>query len=192
MAPGLQLEDFADDGAIAPGRNAPSRPAPTYEDGYADGLAAAEATFAADQAAFETGLREAIQRIDDDHTALAAVMMAALRPLHTAMLTTLLPTMLAPALIAHLRDLIETALATDLETPITIRVSDTHCQAVAAALSDSASRVAVVADPALGPHEAMLTGAGWETALDLDAALAAIAATLADAETLFLQSEKVS
>ena len=187
----LLLEDFVD----ASDQGLTDQPWPqqtrTYDEGYADGLAAAEATFAADQSALTTDLLTCLAALQADRAAMAAQVLEAVRPLHVALLTSLLPGMLAPALVAHLRDLVDTATAKDLSAPLTLRVSEAQQDTILAALSGFATTtVSVVADPTLGPHAALLTTPHGETALDLDAAFAAIATYLGDAETHFLTASK--
>jgi hypothetical protein len=193
MTTALYLERFDDTAQTEAAPLGRQTPPAGYEDGYADGLAAAEATFASDQLALKAELVQSIETAAFGYHEAQGTMIAAVKPLLEEMLHTLLPSVLAPALCAHLRDILEAALRADLTVPMRLAIPPNQFDAVQAALADvNAPQLELHADPDLGAHAAWANIGGQETSLDLDAALTAIGDHIATLHTLIDQSQEVS
>lgn len=149
----------------------------TYADGLAAGLVEAAEKFAADQVALRQELVQSVCDAAFSYHEAQAHMAASVAPLLEAMVSAILPAMLAPALHAHVMDMVQSALKTDLQRPVTLKVPAGQRAAVEAALADAQlPHIDIVTDPTLGGHAAWLIGPEQETALDLDETLAAIKA----------------
>ena len=167
----LHLESFDAD-AVAEG---PSQmPVQNYADGYAAGMQKAQA----DNAAMQHNLRqELVQSINDAafgyHEA-QAHLIESVTPLLNAMISVVLPELLAPALHAHIRDIVGRALRAELDAPVLLKVHPEQVEAVNISLAGIATpHLTVVGDPDMATFSAWVTGTERETALDLEATLAA-------------------
>lgn len=187
----LEIFDGATDGDLS---HAGKTAAPaTYEEGYTDGLAAAEAAFQAQQSTLQNDLVQSIETAAFGYHEAQGAMIAAVQPLLESMLSTLLPAVLAPALHAHLRDMIDVALKEDLTVPIRLAVPPDQLEAVQVALGHTdVPQLKLTSDPDLQTHAAWICLDGTETALDLDGALAAIGAHIASLQTILEQPREVS
>lgn len=177
----LHLESFDDRSRGATQQaTQPDEPPVGYEQGYAAGLAAAEVQFASEQAQLTQGLLASVSDGVLSYQETQAQLVAAVGPLLETMIETLLPAALAPALHAHLRDLVHQALLADAAAPITLKVSPDQCAAVEAAVAElDAAVLQIVPDPTLSDAAAWVVTPRGETALDLNAALEATAAHIA-------------
>ena len=189
----LHLEAFDMSPAHAPATPKAEAVVATYEDGYAAGLAAAEEGFAQDQLTLKEALVATLQEASIGYEAARTELLGAVQPLHEALVSALLPELLAPGLILHLRDLIAEACARDLPETVTIRVPAGQADILRAATADSTAQdIAFVEDPSLGTSAVRVSGPEHDTTLDLDAALAAIAAEMAALTTLTDPSTQAS
>lgn len=168
----LCLESFDPDDSFDA---ATATPPQTFADGYAAGLAEAAEKFTSEQATLKQDLVQSISDAAFGYHEAQAHLITSIAPLFDAMVTAILPATLAPALHAHILDMVQSALKSDLQTPVILKVPADQCEAIAAIMGDAnAPHVRIEADLALGNHAAWIIGAKEETALDLDGTLAAI------------------
>lgn len=172
----LHLESFdtCDTGVAL--RSKPHQKARTYEDGFAEGQSQAAAAFAAENESLREAVADSIESAGREYETIQAQVLRAVMPLLDSMLSALLPAMLEPALHAHLRDMVETALSDDLAKPLRLTVPVNQLEAIRGSLAQiHQGRIEIIADPALTDHAAWVSAQDQETALDLDGALALIA-----------------
>jgi len=184
----LSLETF-EDPAMAQAPRLPEVALPTYDEGYAAGLAAAQAQLRREQAVLQDALVRNISECIAQSESAQLTLFRAIGPLFEAVQSQLLPALLAPALSAHIRELVEDALKADLQAPLRLTISPAHCDAVSRVLQAVTPNLDIVADPEMGPHAALLCTPTQETSLDLDGALAAIAAHMSALEEVTLTDE---
>jgi len=161
----LQLENFDQNDFLEIGHvpTVPAKP-DAYNEGYADGLAAAEAQFAADQSRLTDDLIASVSANVLSQQALQQEVTVAVQPLLDAMINTLLPAALAPALHAHLADIVQTALLEDGRMPITLRVAPAQCAKVQEVLSGmDTANLQIVPDPSLSDASAWVITQTEET-----------------------------
>lgn len=170
----LQLESF-DFGTAEQLKAAALEPPEGYQAGYVAGLAAAEAKMMADQ----TNLKESL--VASVTTGLLTQQQAetdvvkAITPLIDAMLATILPALLDPALHTRLRDIVQEALAVDAHAILTLQVAPSAKEAMTLALADvGQGHVLIEANPDLSEGAAWVLSPRGETSIDFDAALAEI------------------
>lgn len=175
MSSVLQLECFDSPGRVSVKALAATEPE-GYQDGYIAGVTATEATMAAAQDHLREDLVAAIQAASATFADAQEQLLATMTPLLDAMLTTVLPAALEPALWARLRALVTQALVEDSQAQLTLRVSPDHTSTVQAALSDfSDAPVTIEAAPELDGAAAWVVTPKGETALDMQAVLGVIA-----------------
>lgn len=176
MGSALYLE-FFDDGAVSPKETDQSSLSDTsFEDGYTAGLAAAEESFAADQATLKAQMIDVLRDAQMGYEHALADLLETLRPLHDALIAAILPELLAPALYLRLRELLGEACKADMAAPLTVFAPPGQAAVLQHMIAESdLSNVTVAIDNQLGPNSARVASTHGETSLDLDAALAAIA-----------------
>lgn len=193
MASTLLLETFSDGKNDA---NAPQHAAQltvTYEDGFAAGLAAAEDSFSSQQDVLRRELVTAVREAICDVDAIRAEVLAAVRPLHDAILSVLLPEVIAPALHSQLRTLVAEAASEDLASPLTVLVPPGQADALEIAVADiQAAGITFQEDHTLPTNAVRVATPKRETALDLDAAMSAIGKEMTALQELTLTPHEVN
>lgn len=183
---GFWLESF--DEVAPPAAPEPSGPSEDWLEGHAAGLTEGHAAGRAEaEAEGALLLRGLVQTIDDmtfSYVEARAQVLLALRPLFGLVAERLLPAVAGEALAAWLAEAVVEAARADVPAPLVIAVHPSRAADLAACLPSLAagaggrSGVQVVADPSLEFNAARLAQPGAETALDLDACVAALAEAL--------------
>jgi flagellar biosynthesis/type III secretory pathway protein FliH len=175
MALRLESFDLADE-APRPGPSADWLAG--HAEGLAQGIAEGVAQAEAEGAHLSRELAAALQDAAFSFAEARAQVLASLGPLVETIAARLLPALAAEAVGPWLRAEVERAARADAAQPVALQVHPSRLEAVRACLPPGAAQ-RLVADPALGPHEARLAFPARESALDLDACLAAIREALA-------------
>ena len=156
----------------------PSAEDQAYESGYADGHAAAEQGFAADQARLSDLMVQNLKDLEFSFTEVRADMIRALGPLFAAICDKILPSIAGDLFAFHLAEVLHNAAQSAAPDSLVIAVHPDQLAAVATAARASGVSVTVQADPQLAQH-ALRHGAQEGTSVyDGDALLAAVAAVL--------------
>ena len=164
-----------------------------YHEGYAAGVAAAEATMLVANDQLQSDLVQIAKSALSTHETSQQQVVAAVAPLLDTLISTLLPKALLPVLHARLRDLVLRALEDDAAMPLILKVPPGQVDAVTKALADLAhAPLTILADPTLSNAAAWAIAPNGETALDLDGALAEIAGQIAAIQTLSTQTAEAS
>jgi len=193
MAMSLHLEPFDDERAGVSDPSSVAQPDVSFEDGYAAGIAAAEENFAADQSVLTAALIDALRDIDTSYDRARADLITALGPLHQALVSVLLPELLAPTLVLRLQELLAEASRKICASPLTVLVPTGRAEILQHAVADSGlTDVTFAEETSLSPNSVRVMLAHGETALDLDAALAAIAEQMEVFSILTENSGKVT
>jgi flagellar biosynthesis/type III secretory pathway protein FliH len=178
---GLSLEDFDDAAPVAA-----SGPSAEWLDGHAAGLREGRAAGrAATEAEGGLLLRELGQTIGDmtfGYAEARGQVLLALGPLFQLVIERLLPAVAGEALAPWLAEAVAEAARADVPAALVVAVHPSRAEALAACLPPAAAGgragALVVPDASLGPNAARLAGPGAETALDLDACVAALSEAL--------------
>lgn len=193
MPMALHLEPFDDEHAGIAHPSSAAQPDASFEDGYAAGLAAAEENFAADQSVLRAALIDALRDIDTSYDRARADLISALGPLHEALISVLLPELLAPTLVLRLQELLAEASRKTCSAPLTVLVPTGQAEILQHAIADSGlTDVTFAEETSLSPYTVRVVLTQGEVALDLDAALAAIAEQMEVFSSLTEDSGKVT
>ena len=148
----------------------------TYEEGYVAGQAAAQVQIEAEQ----TNLKETlVQTLNDSvfsYQEAQAHFVSGMQRYVAAILDTIIPATLTPALHAHLAQILAAWIEADAHAPITLKVSSDQAGVVGDLVAEMGlPHITVETDPDLTAHAAFVSSPERELSLDLEAALLAIA-----------------
>jgi flagellar biosynthesis/type III secretory pathway protein FliH len=181
---GLALEAFDE---VLPGAFPEAPPVPAgpsaewvmgHAAGLAEGLAAGQARAEAASATLSAELAQALGDAAFGFAEARAQVLGSLRPLVRAVLDALLPEAAALSLAPRVAEAVLEAASLDSAAPVRVCVHPSRLEAVRACLPANGP-FALRADARLGPHAAEIGTRAEETALDLDACLAALTEALA-------------
>ena len=180
MAQPLRLEDFETDTPSAEfggfgGDTGTAEPLRSYEDGFADGQAAAAAAQDHGIAALVQGLVD----LDFTYAEARRDIMAGLAPLIRMMVDKLLPHLAQELLAEQIAILLQERLEAQSRSPITLTVHPDQHMAIAAAVAEGAPRISCAADPDLPPGGFRLRQDRLEVLCDPDRLITEIAAVFA-------------
>lgn len=166
----LNLESF--DSQLDKAQEAP--PA-TYEDGYAAGLAEAQAQFELDQSRLKESVVQALNDSVLGYQEAQSHFVIGMQTYLDAVFNCILPAVLAPALHAQLIQILKEGVTKDAQEPVKLNVSSDQFATVTRLVGDLGfTHIAVVKDASLSEHAAFITSQTRELSLDVDAALSAI------------------
>lgn len=179
----LRLETFAaDEDVLAPALPDVGEEArlSAYDDGYAAGWEDALAARDDDAARLRDGVGQTLQTLGFSYHEARAHVLQSLRPLLEAMATQLLPRLAATAIGPMTADLVMTLAADSADQPITLRLHPATRSTVEGFLTPPPSLpLTVTEDATLTPGQVVLQAGPAGARVDLDGAIAEIAAALA-------------
>lgn len=168
----LSLESFED------GLTDVAGPSKAFEQGYQEGLNAATATAAADQAIIDEKLVEALNGINFTYAEARGQLLGALAPLLSVIVKKILPHCVEIGFAEQLADILAQAAACDTATPMTLHIHPSQRHAVENATAKINAQLLIHEDPNLSKHAAWIRQDRDETLLDADNLLASISEAL--------------
>lgn len=165
------LEDFA---LADPAADADAGPSRDWLDGHGQGFAAGQAAQIALQAGLSAEIAQTLADMGFGYAEARTHLLHALKPLFAVLIGRVLPDLAEASHAGHLVELLRSAAAQDSAAPLELSVHPGRMAALSALLPFAVGLpVILVADPAVDPHGAVLTGTRGETVLDIAAVLAA-------------------
>lgn len=180
----LRLETFASDDApfapAAPPEGGEEARLSAYDDGYAAGWEDALAARDDEAARLRDAVGQAFQTMGFSYHEARMHILHALRPLLEAMVSTLLPRLAAEAIGPMVAEVMMTLAADGADHPVVLRVHPSARSAVEGFLTPPSSLpLTVIDDGQLAPGQVVVQAGPSGARVDLDGAIAEIAAALA-------------
>ena len=161
-------------------QEAPLGPSEEWQEGHAAGFEEARQLAAADSTELRAELVQTLSDMAFGYAEAKAELLRQLEPLFDALIAGFLPGLAAQSLVPLIGERLRAAAADALDQPLVLRVAPGQIVAVSDALAQEAQLpFTAQSDPALGPGQALISGATTGEMIDLDAVLTLTQETLA-------------
>lgn len=152
-----------------------AEPSADWREGHAAGLAEGQALAATEQAALSAEIAQTFADLAFSYVEARAQLMQGLKPLFGALIARVLPGLADPLLTAGVVDLLHQAAERDSSAPLELSVNPGRIDGLTGILPYAVGMpVILIADPDLGPDQAILRSRLAETALDVGAVLTGV------------------
>jgi len=182
MSGAPQFEDFG----VQSGSAAETGPSKRYLAGFEDGVRAGQHAAELQHGHLSKALVAHLQNTEVTRSEVREELLEAIAPVIEQLFQRILPDLVSETFVPRLAQTIQNSIAEAAETPLTLSVSPSQHESVAAALSRATVRV--VADPEVSEDQARFSCTETETLLDLPA----LTRQLQDALVALLPEERTS
>jgi hypothetical protein len=173
------LESFDVAGPLF-GPDAAPVPSADWRDGHAQGVIDGRATAAAEQSALSAEIAQTLSDMAFGYAEARAHLLTALGPLFAALINHILPGTAEVAQAGQIIALLNAAAEQDSAAPLELTVHPGRTADLSALLPYAVGLpIMLVADPAIGPDQAILRSGRGETVLDIGAVISGAKAALA-------------